>query len=131
MSSPSPGKGRTPASICSSIVATAYTSVAGDSASPRACSGAMYAGVPMTSPRRVSTVPGLPETLAMPKSVTLRTPLAAKSMFSGLMSRCRTPRRCAADRPLRHARVAATACEAVMPPALVTLLRSVPRAGAP
>ena len=102
-------KGRTPASSSYSIVARAYTSVAGDSLPPRTCSGAMYAGVPTTLPTRVSTVPGPPMTLAMPKSVTLRTPLAAKSMFSGLTSRCKIPRRWAAPRPLRQASDTATA----------------------
>jgi len=69
------------------------------SGSPAACSGAMYAGVPMDVPICVSAA--LPElvrdalmALAMPKSVTTAAP-PEMSTLSGLMSRCTTPRACA------------------------------------
>ena len=69
------------------------------SGSPAACSGAIYAGVPMLVPICVSVAP--PDEVraalmafAMPKSVTTATP-PEMSTLSGLMSRCTTPRWCA------------------------------------
>src|SRR5260370_150886 len=53
----------------------------------------MYAGVPMTAPSTVVTVPSPPNTWAMPKSVILRVRSAAKLRFSGLTSSWRHPRR--------------------------------------
>ena len=71
------------------------------SGSPAACSGAMYAGVPIDVPSCVSVDPCAPlsvreslNALAMPKSVTTAVP-PESSTLSGLMSRCTMPRSCA------------------------------------
>ena len=62
------------------------------SCSPEACSGLMYAGVPMTIPVCVRRSPSAALTArAIPKSVTIGSP-SCSMMFSGLMSRCTTPR---------------------------------------
>ncbi len=59
--------------------------------SPAHCSGLMNSGVPTTSPARV--LPGIRLTCAMPKSATSGRRLSrSMRMFSGLMSRCTTPR---------------------------------------
>ncbi len=68
-------------------------------ASPAACSGAMYAGVPIEVPTCVSVAPPTPVraalmAFAMPKSVTTAVP-PESSTLSGLMSRWTTPRWCA------------------------------------
>ena len=74
---------------------SARWSVAG---SPTPCSGAMYTGVPITTPNVVSPLWPSPvaavSALAMPKSVTMPMP-PVRSTFSGLMSRCTTPCSCA------------------------------------
>ena len=74
---------------------SAYTSVAGVSWCPSACSGAMYAGVPSTSPVRVAIDSAPPMTFAMPKSETFSVPVPVNRRFSGLMSRWRIPFPCA------------------------------------
>ena len=72
---------------------SAYWSDAGVAASPRHCSGLMYAGVPSIEP---ATVIERPDTiLAMPKSVTTGRPRASMMMLDGLTSRCTTPSECA------------------------------------
>jgi len=65
-------------------------------ASPRACSGLMYSGVPIDMPVSVSRFapPARSTSRAMPKSLTTAWP-DANSTFSGLMSRCTMPRACA------------------------------------
>ena len=50
----SPGKGRTPASISYSTAPKAQMSARRSTGFPRACSGAMYAAVPMTRPMAVA-----------------------------------------------------------------------------
>ena len=55
----------------------------------------MYAGVPTATPVTVSAPPPAASTArAIPKSATTACPLSS-STFSGLMSRCTTPRLCA------------------------------------
>ncbi len=55
----------------------------------------MYAGVPMIVPVWVSWLsPAASSARAMPKSATTALPPESR-MFSGLMSRCTTPRLCA------------------------------------
>jgi len=62
---------------------------------PAACSGLMYAGVPIESPVSVSrALPAAAIALAIPKSATTAWPLSSR-MFSGLMSRWTTPWLCA------------------------------------
>ncbi len=60
---------------------------------PSACSGAIYAAVPITSPVRVSV--SAPSSRATPKSVSLATApgpgCSGMSTFEGLTSRCTTP----------------------------------------
>jgi hypothetical protein len=53
---------------------------------PISCSGAMYAGVPMTSPSPVSRVLTL-SMRAMPKSTTFTASVRVISTFSGFRSR--------------------------------------------
>ena len=63
--------------------------------SPVACSGLMYCGVPSERPVSVSRFPPASFTAsAMPKSASIASPSWIR-MFSGLMSRCTTPWRCA------------------------------------
>ncbi len=60
-----------------------------------ACSGLMYAAVPIGKPTPVSVAPpARPIARATPKSATTACPFEMR-MFSGLMSRWITPRRCA------------------------------------
>ncbi len=61
-------KGACPANISNNMTPNAYTSARASSASPRHCSGGMYAGVPIAIPLWVSAVVS-PRILAMPKSV--------------------------------------------------------------
>ena len=68
---------------------SAYTSLAAEAWwVSRACSGAMYAGVP-TAPREVVT-PIRSAARATPKSIT-RGPSGATSTFDGFRSRCTRP----------------------------------------
>ena len=62
----------------------------------------MYAGVPTARPVSVSCAPPAALTArAIPKSATTACPLWSR-MFSGLMSRCTTPWRCAYAERVRH-----------------------------
>ena len=74
---------------------SARLSVVGSAA---ACSGAMYAGVPIAMPSDVSDAPAASveaeSAFATPKSVTTAEP-PERSTLSGLMSRCTMPRACA------------------------------------
>ena len=59
--------------------------------SPSACSGLMYAGVPMETPVAVSRSPGVASSArAIPKSATTASPSESR-MFSGLISRWTSP----------------------------------------
>ena len=97
--------GKSPVSISYKITASEYTSDAGVSVRPCACSGLINSGVPNTIPSRVScTDPGCISryvTLAKPKSSTLgksaRPPCLHKKTFSGLRSRCTIPATCASS----------------------------------
>ena len=64
------------------------------SRSPAACSGLMYAAVPIEAPVAVRCSPPPASARAMPKSATSTCP-SASSMLSGLMSRWTMPCRCA------------------------------------
>ncbi len=77
-----------PVSISYNTQPALYTSLrASLPPSPCACSGLMYAAVPIGSPRAVSELPlASPIARAMPKSETIAWPLERR-MFSGLMSR--------------------------------------------
>ena len=64
---------------------------------PRACSGGMYAAVPMTVPAAVAACPYAgSRRRARPKSRTLICPVFSEKRFAGLMSRWTTPLPCAA-----------------------------------
>src|SRR6266540_3785540 len=71
-------------------------SLRASSSMPESCSGDMYSGVPIDIPSLVN-----PSSFdwfasrAMPKSITLSTPLGSTTMFWGLMSRWITPCSCA------------------------------------
>ncbi len=68
---------------------------ASTSSKPIACSGLMYAGVPMAKPVPVNRSPPAAVTArAIPKSATTARPPVSNT-FSGLISRCTTPRSCA------------------------------------
>ncbi len=72
-----------------------YTSLAKSDASPRATSGARYAGVPLTMPVEVRVTSS--KACEMPKSVIFAEPSSPTRMFPGFTSRCTIPTRCAAD----------------------------------
>jgi hypothetical protein len=76
-----------------------YRSLRPSTWSPDACSGLMNSGVPTTSPTRVRPRAVAGAALiarAIPKSISRARPVARSSMmFSGLTSRCTTPRPCA------------------------------------
>ena len=61
------------------------------------CSGDMYIGVPAIDPATVT--PGVACCLAIPKSITFKTPSLVMKKLSGLTSRCTTPASCAACSP--------------------------------
>ena len=64
---------------------------------PRACSGAMYAAVPKTTPSRVGTTDATPSrTRASPKSSTLTWPALVRNTFAGLISGARSRDRASA-----------------------------------
>ena len=85
----SPANGRTPASASYSMTPSAHTSAGGPTSRPRACSGAMYAGVPTTDPVRVRSAASA--RLASPKSATFAVPAASNSTLAGFRSRWTTP----------------------------------------
>ena len=85
-----PVNGGSPTSISYNTQPNEYRSLRPSMASPTACSGLMYAGVPMLVPACVSV--SAPESLTafpMPKSATSAWP-SCSMMFSGLMSRWMT-----------------------------------------
>ena len=88
-----PVNGGAPVSISYTTQPRAYRSLR-PSTPPSSvpCSGLMYAGVPSAIPVSVSrSLPAALIARAIPKSVTRARPSASR-MFSGLMSRCTTPR---------------------------------------
>ena len=87
-SDPIPANGRMPNSASQSATQKANWSVRGLSASPKCCSGAMYAGVPSTSPSSWDDAVG---SQASPKSTTLTRPLRSTIALVGLKSRWSTP----------------------------------------
>ena len=82
--------GDRPAAIAYSAAPSAKRSARASTGSPRACSGAMYCGVPAIRPLWVRLASSM--ALARPKSVSLtRSTQFSSRMFAGLMSRCTTP----------------------------------------
>ena len=59
--------------------------------SPRACSGERYCAVPITAEVWVIVAAGVGTARAMPKSMTLTSPLRVSMTFAGLMSRWTMP----------------------------------------
>ncbi len=109
----SPRNGRWPWMASWRATQKAKISTAGVISPPSICSGAMYAGVPITAPGTVS-VPASPSqdlsdtssrggasavAAASPKSPTVTRPLRAMSTLSGLKSRWMMPASWAAARP--------------------------------
>jgi hypothetical protein len=88
-----PSNGARPDTISKRTQPRAYTSVrASTSPVPNACSGLMYAGVPIARPVPVSrSAPAASTARAMPKSATMAWS-PARRMFSGLISLWTTPR---------------------------------------
>ncbi len=85
----SPSNGFWPVSARYRIAPTAYTSARRSTLAPRACSGAMYDGVPITMPVWVRVLPAV-VCLEMPKSrilATGRPESPTRNTFSGFMSR--------------------------------------------
>ncbi len=112
---------RGPTSNSQSTTPSEYMSAAGVGRSPRACSGAMYGGVP--APWRSSVHDSSSAPLATsPKSTSLSAPSARSTKLLGLMSRWRMPREC------RKA-TAGSIC-AARPRVRFVLSESVPRTGA-
>jgi len=81
----SPVNGGRPVTISYSTDPSAQTSARPSTATPRACSGAMYVTVPRVAPVRVSAV--CPASLAKPKSRIFMVPSVVRIRFAGLMSR--------------------------------------------
>ncbi len=71
--------------------------------------------MPSTSPALVANVESPPTTLAIPKSVTFKTPSDENMRFSGLTSRCKTFFSCAACKPAEAANTVAHAAGGVNP----------------
>jgi hypothetical protein len=96
----SPSNVRTPVNISYNTAPNAQMSARRSTALPRACSGAMYAAVPMIIPSCVAGAVSVgefitsgalptsgPSALARPKSSTLTVPSALTLMFPGFRSR--------------------------------------------
>ncbi len=86
--------GVSPVSISQSTTPNAHTSVCRPTISPRACSGLMYDGVPITTPISVAIdvcvgLSGGADSMALarPKSRTLILPSGMSLMLAGLRSR--------------------------------------------
>ena len=101
-SSDGPPNGRRPVNASYSITPTAYQSLAGDSAPPAACSGAMYATVPYTCPWSTSDLTPVPNSVASPKSSTTTRPWPVTRTLLGLMSQCRRRRSCSVSSALTN-----------------------------
>ena len=98
----SPANATRPASISKSTQPNAQMSLRLSTARPRACSGLMYAAVPMMAPsRRLESMtsgafvrlspPAVTTGFASPKSSTLTTPSGVTLMFAGFRSRWMIP----------------------------------------
>ena len=98
----SPANRRCPVSISNRTTPKAQTSVRLSTPAPVACSGLMYAAVPMTIPARVAPPLSVAESasasadaassaLARPKSSSLMRPSGSSLMFAGLRSRWMMP----------------------------------------
>ena len=105
----SPSNALRPESISYSTAPKAQTSVRRSTALPRACSGDMYAAVPMTTPARVAAAVIVGECVASgedrsaviafarPKSRTLTLPSGRSFTLAGFRSRWTIPFSCAAS----------------------------------
>ncbi len=107
------------------MIPALYTSEAGVSSEPRACSGDMYAGVPSTWPSSVPSVWSPLSTREIPKSVTLIAASLANIRLSGFTSRWRTPLPCACCSAAQQASATAQAVGGVRP-AVVKRSQTVP-----
>ena len=70
-----------------------YRSLRASTRSPLACSGERYCAVPMTCAVCVIVACASLTALAMPKSITLTSPVLVSITLPGLMSRCTIPLR--------------------------------------
>ena len=103
-----PVKGVWPVSRSYSTAPREYTSDAGVSTSPRACSGDMYTGVPTAAP--VEVMRSLPlMARANPKSMSTGVPSGFIMTLAGFRSRCISPRRCIAASAPASCRTRSTA----------------------
>ncbi len=95
----SPRYGGAPVRISHSIAPSPNTSTRGSASvhSPRACSGAMYAGVPATRSAGLPSVTPIEsaDSRAKPQSISWTSPNAPTMTFAGFRSQCTTPRECA------------------------------------
>jgi hypothetical protein len=108
----SPANAGSPASISYSTAPKAQMSARRSTGFPLACSGDMYAAVPMITPSAViagdvkvgdaarsgaESAGAAAIALASPKSSTFTTPSSRTLMLAGLRSRCTMPRACASS----------------------------------
>ena len=94
----SPRNARRPLSSSYSTAPKLKTSERASSGLPSACSGAIYAAVPITVPSMVAVSSESVTCLASPKSSSFTEPSVVTMMLAGFRSRCTTPLRCAASR---------------------------------
>ena len=116
----SAGVGARP-SISPSTLPAAKTSARSSIASPRACSGAMYAGVPPLAS------PGVPRRWASPKSSSFTLPSSQRKTLAGLRSRWSTPRWCAWASPRAISSAIRSASAAGIGPSAIRCARVFPR----
>ncbi len=99
---------------------------------PRSCSGAMYVGVPMSAPSRVSSVESVSpvSNLETPKSSTLtksRPSRGTTNRLAGFTSRWTMPASCAACSPVHACRTsAATSPTRIVPRRLMSAVKLSP-----
>ncbi len=116
----SPSNGSCPLSSSNSMQPTEYRSDRASTLLPSACSGDRYCGVPTTMPVCVIEVTPDCRARAMPKSITLTTPLVDTITLAGLMSRCTSPWSCEASSADSTAAVIFSACSVGIAPRVVT-----------
>lgn len=104
-----PANGTVPLTSSCSSTPSAYRSVRGPTAPLIACSGAMYAGVPMGVPVWVSRVVSVSSTEATPRSRTTMVPSGRTITLRGLRSRCTIGTACTADSTAHNCAATATA----------------------